>query len=395
MNWPIRSLAEVAPIRPRKPESFDGVRRYYSTGAVGKNGELDAPELVTFSERPSRANCMPRIGDVGFARMNGTQKVVLINEAELGSMFSTGFCFLEPIDALDPKYLFYFLTSDGFQSAKNALAGEGIMGGIKNADVANMQIPLPPLSAQKRIVRLLDEAFEGIAIAKANAEKNFQNARALFGSHLQTVFTHGTDEWQSMRLGDVCSLISRGISPSYAEDGDIIVLNQRCVRNHQVDLEQSRRHSSHIRSVAPARFVQRGDVLVNSTGVGTLGRVGQIKTVPVAPITVDSHVTILRPKVDLFTEAFFGYMLISIESEITLLGQGSGGQTELAKSALSAMKVAWPTSLAEQQRIVSELNALVASSEVLTSTYVKKLAALDALVQSLLKHSFSGDLVAA
>ena len=290
----------------------------------------------------------------------------------------------------DLKFLYYVLLTLDLPTL-----ARGVKPGINRNDVYALTVMIPPLSEQQRIVRLLDEAFEGIAIAKANAEKNFQNARALFGSHLQTVFTHGTDEWQSMRLGDVCSLISRGISPSYAEDGDIIVLNQRCVRNHQVDLEQSRRHSSHIRSVAPARFVQRGDVLVNSTGVGTLGRVGQIKTVPVAPITVDSHVTILRPKVDLFTEAFFGYMLISIESEITLLGQGSGGQTELAKSALSAMKVAWPTSLAEQQRIVSELNALVASSEVLTSTYVKKLAALDALVQSLLKHSFSGDLVAA
>ena len=100
MSWPIRFLAEVAPIRSRKAELFDGVRRYYSTGAVGAHGELAAPESVTFSERPSRANCMPRIGDVGFARMNGTQKVVLISEAELGSLFSTGFCFLEHSDDL-------------------------------------------------------------------------------------------------------------------------------------------------------------------------------------------------------------------------------------------------------------------------------------------------------
>ena len=77
--------------------------------------------------------------------------------------------------------------------------------GIRNLNgdaYKSIEIPLPPLPEQRRIVGILDEAFDGIATAKANAEKNLQNARALFESHLQAVFTQRGEGWVEKRLGD-------------------------------------------------------------------------------------------------------------------------------------------------------------------------------------------------
>ncbi|MDQ2985659.1 MAG: hypothetical protein M3R13_02920, partial [Armatimonadota bacterium] len=122
-------LAAVAPVTACKPQLFEGTRRYYATGDVGPEGELSEPKQVTFDERPSRAGCMPVKGDVGFARMKGTKKVVEVTEAVAGSLFSTGFCFLSPFQEIDPRFLFYFLVTDEFQGAKDVVAGDGIMGG--------------------------------------------------------------------------------------------------------------------------------------------------------------------------------------------------------------------------------------------------------------------------
>lgn len=163
--------------------------------------------------------------------------------------------------------------------------------------------------------------------------------------------------WETKKLGDVCFLLNRGVSPKYLEHGGICVLNQKCVRDHRISYEQSRRHDLRAKPVAEARFIKLGDVLVNSTGTGTLGRVAQVREIPPEPTTVDSHVTIVRPTPGKFFSDFFGYMLILIEEAIKASGEGCGGQTELARSALAdKFIISYPTALPEQQRIVGILD---------------------------------------
>jgi type I restriction enzyme S subunit len=166
-----------------------------------------------------------------------------------------------------------------------------------------------------------------------------------------------TKGWQTKKLGEVCSLLNRGVSPAYVEAGGVCVLNQKCIRNHEVCYEPSRRHDSKAKKVSAERFIQIGDVLVNSTGTGTLGRVAQVRDEPKEATTVDSHVTIVRPKPGLFYLEFFGYMMVVIEDAIKEAGEGCGGQTELARSVLAErFFVSYPDSLAEQQRIVGLLD---------------------------------------
>ena len=118
-------------------------------------------------------------------------------------------------------------------------------------------------------------------------------------------------KWKSEKLDDVCIFISRGISPKYVETGGVRVINQKCIRDHTINYELARRHDIDSKAVKEERFIQLGDVLINSTGTGTLGRVAQVRQLPDEPTTVDSHVTIVRPKPNLFDLNFFLTLPIS------------------------------------------------------------------------------------
>ena len=166
-----------------------------------------------------------------------------------------------------------------------------------------------------------------------------------------------TATWRSEPLAKVCQLITRGISPAYLDSAGIAVLNQKCVRDHSVNFDLGRRHNTNIKQVSPEKLLRTGDVLVNSTGTGTLGRVAQVRERPHEPTTVDSHVTIVRPTDGLFFPEFFGYALIAIEEQIQEGGEGCGGQTELARSKLANhYRVSFPSDLRTQRRIVAVLD---------------------------------------
>jgi type I restriction enzyme S subunit len=196
--------------------------------------------------------------------------------------------------------------------------------------------------------------------------------------------------WQTKKLGEVCSFLNRGISPKYLEERGICVLNQRCIRDHRVSYEPSRRHDVQAKKVGADRLVKAGDVLVNSTGEGTLGRVAQLREDPPEPTTVDSHVTIVRPKAGRFYPEFFGYMLVVIEDAIKEAGEGCGGQTELARSVLAErFSVHYPESLPEQQRIVGILDEAFDGIATAKANSEKNLQNARALFESHLNSVFT------
>lgn len=182
------------------------------------------------------------------------------------------------------------------------------------------------------------------------------------------------EEWKSARLGEVSKMIKRGIAPKYAEAGGVCVINQKCIRGHSINYDLSRRHDVDVKKVPTERFIRLGDVLVNSTGTGTLGRVAQVRSEPTEPATVDTHVTIVRPIDGVFYHDFFGYMLIKIEDEIINSGEGASGQTELARSKLeNQFFVSFPQSIVEQKRIVAILDEAFAGIDTVVANTEKNL----------------------
>jgi len=140
--------------------------------------------------------------------------------------------------------------------------------------------------------------------------------------------------WTTAALSDLTSHLKRGISPAYVNGGGICVLNQKCIRGRRVDFAAARRHDPERKSVE-GRTLEALDILVNSTGVGTLGRVAQLWDLPETAVA-DSHITVVRAgkHVDSW---FLGTALVSREKEIEALGEGTTGQTELSRAVLGEL----------------------------------------------------------
>ena len=136
-------------------------------------------------------------------------------------------------------------------------------------------------------------------------------------------------------LKECCNFISRGVTPIY-ESSNSLVLGQTCVRDHKIILENARENRN---KDFGNKLLQQWDILVNSTGVGSLGRVAQIWFKP-TNLTVDSHITIVRPIDEL--RLYLALDLMLRENEIINMAQGSTGQTELSRNDLSNMLIHLP-----------------------------------------------------
>ena len=158
------------------------------------------------------------------------------------------------------------------------------------------------------------------------------------------------NEWREIPLDDLCSYLNRGTAPAYTDGGGVLVLNQKCVRDQRVTLGEARRTDPKRKPIAKERFLQPFDILVNSTGVGTLGRVAQVRTLP-ETATVDSHMTIVRPNSNAIDPSYLGLAVRYSEAEIESLGEGSTGQTELSRARLGALLV--PVPKREDQRAIA------------------------------------------
>ena len=142
-------------------------------------------------------------------------------------------------------------------------------------------------------------------------------------------------EWISKTLGEITLFITKGIPPKYVEEENqntVRVLNQKCNRNFEISYDESRIHNALIKKVPEDKLLRYGDVLINSTGTGTAGRVAQLFNVPV-PTTMDGHMILLRP-IDEVDPLYYGYAVKSQQKKIESLAEGSTGQTEINRQRL-------------------------------------------------------------
>lgn len=160
-------------------------------------------------------------------------------------------------------------------------------------------------------------------------------------------------------VNDLVTYVSRGVAPKYTEEtsDSAIVINQKCIRDYRVNLELSRLNDLSKRKVSDEKMVQQYDVLVNSTGVGTLGRVAQYLD-DTSNLTVDTHVTIVRPNHETIDPLFFGYLMKSKQKLIESFATGTTGQTELSRDSIKEMAVDFISDKTKQKGIASFLLAV-------------------------------------
>jgi type I restriction enzyme S subunit len=249
----------------------------------------------------------------------------------------------------DLQYLHYLINSMDLSGYITGSAQPK----LSQANLNAVTLQLPFIDEQKKIVAILGSLDDKIELNNKINENLQQQAAAIFRSWFVDCVPFGgtaPDEWENVTLEGITALVSRGITPKYADDTDQIVINQKCIRNHMIDLSFAR---SHRPKVINDKWLRFGDLLINSTGDGTLGRAAQVWFQP-HNLTVDSHVTIVRPAAENMT-FYIGLWGTQHEREIESLHTGSTGQTELPRDRVKALELLLP-----DKETLNRFNALIA-----------------------------------
>jgi len=294
---------------------------------------------------------------------------------------------------INSEFLFYFFLAHDLSE----FANEAHLPSIRKTVVEDWPIILPvSLADQQRIVGLLDEAFEGLATAKASAEKNLQNARALFESHLQSVFTQRGPGWVEKRFSELCD-IKHGYAfegEFFSKEGEYVLLTPGNFYERGGYRDREEKQKYYTGEIPRDYVLNEGDLLVAMTeqAAGLLG----------SPILVRESDKFLhnqrlglvtkKPGVA-WTNEFFFHVFNTQPVRNAIHASASGVKVRhTSPTKISEVVVAFPTSLPEQGCIVTTLATLTEETQRLARLYEGKLAALEALKKSLLHQAFTGEL---
>ncbi len=283
--------------------------------ASGHVGNLAYPGDVLVTQRGT-------VGQVGLIPDDAPFERYLLSQSQMKLT-------VDPSRA-ERRFVYYWLCSP---EAQHAIHGSTISAGVPHINLATfkaLKIGLPPLDAQGCIAGILGSLDDLIANNRRRVEVLEEMARAIYREwfvhfrypgHENSTFVGSADGqvpegWAVKRIAELSAAVTRGIAPKYATDGAWVVLNQKCVRNERVSLGPARWQE---RQVPEAKQARRGDVLINSTGVGTLGRVALYRGES-DHVTVDSHVTIARPA-NALLNPWYGLTLVSRKLSLSDLPQ--------------------------------------------------------------------------
>jgi type I restriction enzyme S subunit len=245
---------------------------------------------------------------------------------------------------------------------------------------------VPALPEQQRIAGILDEAFEGIATAKANAEKNLQNARALFEDHLQSVFTQRGPGWIEKKLGEVCSITSTLVDPRKKEFLDLTHVGAGNIDSRTgvfVDLKTAREEG-----LISGKFLFDESMVLYSKIRPYLMKVAR----PNFQGLCSADMYPLAPLPNEITRNYLFHMLLSKRfTDYAIQGSARAVMPKVNREHLFEFKVCLPA-VKMQKELAADLDDLHEKTQRLESVYQRKLAALETLKKSLLHQAFAGEL---
>lgn len=265
----------------------------------------------------------------------------------------------EPNKNNNAKYLAYKL--DGLRLGR--LSGQAAQPGLSVTKLARLRIIMPSKQYQDKVASILssyDDIIEvnnkRIKILEKMAENLYKEwfARFHFPGHEKTKTINGLPTgWEYVSLESISAMLQRGISPEYDDDGDLMVISQKCIRQSIMDIHEARRQ---IKGYKQDLNLLDGDTVICSTGTGTLGRVGQVYG-DFPGTTFDSHVTLVRAKAGI-SKHFLFWTLKAREYWFMNMGIGSTNQQELYKKTIQNTKVLLPEqkTMMDFERIIEPIH---------------------------------------
>jgi type I restriction enzyme S subunit len=397
-GWQTKKLGDVCEVFAdgdwveSKDQSSDGIR-LIQTGNVGEGVFKDRAAKARYISEATfkRLRCTEIFeGDCLISRLPDPvgRSCILPETGE--RMITAVDCTIVRFDQkrLLPAFFNHYSQSDDYLRVVAKECTGTTRNRISRSNLALTPIPVPPLPEQQRIADILDEAFAGLTTAKANAEKNLQNARALFESHLQSVFTQRGKGWVEKRLEEI-GKTQTGSTPKTSDKsnyGNFISFVKPSDFNADGSLDYDKDGLSE-KGSAGARVVPAGSVLMVCIGA-TIGKCGYCNQ----DVTTNQQINALTPT-DGSSHRFLYYQMLTESFQRSVIHRS--GQATLPiinKSKWSALPVWLPPTLAEQKQIAAKFDSLVGETQRLASIYERKLTALEALKKSLLHHAFTGQL---
>ena len=291
---------------------------------------------------------------------------------------------------LYPRFLFYGINK--YLKAIEDVTAFATVKHISSKQIENIEIPLPPLPEQLRIVAILDEAFAAIAKAKTNAEQNLKNAKELFESYLQGVFENGNKNWETKCLDELGTITSskRIYKSEYVKDGvpfyrtkEIKELSNG--KNITLELFISREKYNEIKK--SFGVPQINDLLMSA--VGTIGEIMVIENNDEFYFK-DGNIVWFKGFKSLDTN-YLKFALTAFVEKIKSLAIGAA-YSALTIEKLNKYQISFPKTIEEQQVIVQKLDALSTETKKLETIYQQKINDLEELKKSVLQKAFSGEL---
>ncbi len=291
-------------------------------------------------------------------------------------------------DSVEDKWLHYYFISDICQKEIENRKGGAAQPNLGAKDLKRFIIPIPPLPEQQQIVAILDKAFAAIDQVQANIEKNIENAKELFQSKLNDIFSRRGEGWEEKTLGEM-SKIMYGYTSKVVEDGNVKYVRITDIQDGKVDWdtvpfvnisdEEKQKYS-----------LSKGDIVFVRTGA-TTGKSYLMVSPPNSVfasylIRVQCDNEILEPS---FLYLFFqsGIYWRNVEAGISGSAQGGFNASKLGK-----MMIHFPSNKEKQLEFVAEINEFKSLIEEVESHYHQKLSELEELKKSLLQKAFSGEL---
>lgn len=306
-------------------------------------------------------------GDLIMSCSGTMGKVAIVpNEIKKG-IINQALLKLTPSKKVDAIFLKLWMQSESFQESLSKYSqGAAIQNIASVAILKNIEIPLPPLQEQQRIVAILDEAFRAIDKAKANTEQNLKNASELFESELQRVFSEKGDGWEEKTLGEVIEIRNgKNQSSVISKSGKYKIMGS----------------AGNVMGFATDYICEEG-----TTIIGRKGNISKPLYIEEKFWNVDTAFG-LYPKNNLNKKLVY-YICLTID----FAGMNRGTTIpSLVKSELLKLNIFIPTEK-DQQKIVSKLDALREQTKKLEAVYEKKLQDLEELKKSVLSKAFSGEL---
>lgn len=302
--------------------------------------------------------------------------------------------YLIPKDGFDIGFIEYFLNSIDFEKHRTG----STIPHIYFKDYKDERFPILPLNEQKRIVAILDEAFAGIDTAIANTEKNLANARELFESYLNSVFSSKGKGWVETKLKNICN-IKHGFafkSQFFVEKSDYVVLTPGSFFESGGFRDQGKKTKYYQGEIPDGYIMEKGNFLIAMTEQA-VGLLGSSLIVPESNRYLHNQRLGL---VELFDGVewhndFFFHQFNTRQFRDAVQATASGVKVRhTSPKKLGEIDICFPSTIVEQRETADKLNDLLEETKRLATIYQQKLISLTELKQSLLQIAFSGELTA-